>query len=103
MSERALKAIATGKAPANDFPTMLTHYKGEIARALPRHLNGDRMARIALTAFRRNPKLGECDPKSVFAAVIQASQLGLEPDTLGAVLSDPLRERMQFRPRMEGA
>ena len=71
------------KEVANSFPAMLESFKGEIARALPSHLKPDRMARIALTAFRRTPKLAQCDPRSVFAAVIQASQLGLEPDTLG--------------------
>lgn len=65
------------------FPAMLDKFLPEIKRALPKHLDGDRMARIALTAFRRAPKLADCDPRSVFAAVIQASQLGLEPDTLG--------------------
>lgn len=37
------------------------------------------MARIALTCFRKNPKLAVCDPKSVFAAVITAAQIGWEP------------------------
>lgn len=87
MSTADLKTVATGNAVAKqqpkDFPSMLTAWLPEIKRALPKHLNGDRMARIALTAFRRTPKLAECDPRSVFAAVIQASQLGLEPDTLG--------------------
>ena len=85
MSTSDLKAVATGTpAPQpKDFPAMLTAWLPEIKRALPKHLNADRMARIALTAFRRTPKLGDCDPRSVFAAVIQASQLGLEPDTLG--------------------
>ena len=73
------KAIAKKK----EFPRMLEQFKAEIARALPRHLSPDRMARIALTAFRRTPKLEECDPASIFASVIQASQLGLEPDMLG--------------------
>jgi recombination protein RecT len=41
------------------------------------------MARIALTAFRMNPKLSEVDPRSVFAAVIQSSQLGLEIGLMG--------------------
>jgi len=87
MSTADLKA-ATGTAAAaakspKDFPAMLTAWLPEIRRALPKHLNADRMSRIALTAFRRTPKLGLCDPRSVFAAVIQASQLGLEPDTLG--------------------
>lgn len=66
-----------------DFPSMLKAFLPEIQRALPKHLDGDRMSRIALTAFRRTPRLADCDPRSVFAAVIQASQLGLEPDTLG--------------------
>lgn len=67
----------------SSFPALLDKFLPEIKRALPKHLDGDRMARIALTAFRRTPKLADCDPRSVFAAVIQASQLGLEPDTLG--------------------
>lgn len=87
MSTAALKEVATGnvaeKQTPKDFPAMLTAWLPEIKRALPKHLNADRMSRIALTAFRRTPKLAECDPRSVFAAVIQASQLGLEPDTLG--------------------
>ena len=74
---------AKQEAP-KDFPAMLQQWLPEIKRALPQHLNGDRMARIALTAFRRTPKLGRCNPMSVFSAVIQASQLGLEPGTLGA-------------------
>ena len=65
------------------FPTLLKAHAAEIGRALPAHLSADRMSRIALTAFRRNPKLAECDSRSVFACVIQAAQLGLEPDTLG--------------------
>lgn len=66
-----------------DFPTMLKDYSGEIARALPRHINPERMTRIALTAFRSTPALAECDPRSIFAAVIQSSQLGLEVGLLG--------------------
>lgn len=84
MSTADLKAVTTGKEEKpKDFPAMLNAWLPEIKRALPKHLNADRMSRIALTAFRRTPKLAECDPRSVFAAVIQASQLGLEPDTLG--------------------
>lgn len=60
------------------FPAMIEQFKTQIAIALPKHLNADRMSRIALTAFRQNPKLAECTPVSVFASVIMASQLGLE-------------------------
>lgn len=36
------------------------------------------MARIALTSFRLNPTLNKCDPRSILAAVITASQFGWE-------------------------
>lgn len=84
------------------FPGMLKAFQPEIERALPEHLSGDRMARIALTAFRRNPKLGQCDPRSVFAAVIQASQLGLEPDMQGRAFLIPYGKECQFIPGWKG-
>ena len=90
------------KAKETGFPEMLQKVLPEIKKALPSHLNGDRMARIALTAFRRNPALGKCDPRSVFAAVIQASQLGLEIDTQGRAFLVPYREECQFIPGWRG-
>lgn len=93
--------LTTRKEPTT-FPAMLKAFLPEIQRALPRHLNGDRMARIALTAFRRTPKLANCDPRSVFAAVIQASQLGLEPDTMGRAYLIPYGSECQFVPGWKG-
>jgi len=89
------------KKPQN-FPAMLKASFAEVARALPRHLNPDRMSRIALTAFRRNPNLAKCDPRSVIAAVIQASQLGLEIDTLGRAYLVPYKNECQFIPGWKG-
>ena len=57
----------------------LNKFKSQIEAALPKHLTADRMARIVTTEVRKIPKLLECNPKSLFGAVIQASQLGLEP------------------------
>ena len=53
----------------------------EIERALPKHMSGDRMARLLLTAVRQTPKLANCDPQSFAGAVLTASILGLEPNT----------------------
>ncbi len=102
MSDPLEKVTGVPAAKVKDFPTMLQVWLPEIKRALPKHLNGDRMARIALTAFRRTPKLAQCDPKSVFAAVIQASQLGLEPDTLGRSYLIPYGNECQFVPGWKG-
>lgn len=95
-------AALKNKEPAKTFPAMLERFKSEITRALPQHLSADRMSRIALTAFRRNPKLGDCHPASVFAAVIQASQLGLEIDTLGRAYLVPYKAECQFIPGWKG-
>lgn len=89
-------------AKRQDFPAMLQQFKSEIARALPKHLNPDRMARIALTEFRKNPKLGQCDPRSVFAAVIMASQTGLEPGLMGQAYLIPYGSECQFIPGYQG-
>lgn len=105
MTLQTLKNInRSGSVPAeaSTFPAMLEKFKGEIARALPKHINPDRMARIALTAFRMTPKLGECDPRSVFAAVIQASQLGLEVGLMGEAHLVPFGDQCQLIPGYTG-
>lgn len=92
MSAEALKAaINNGPAPEAEKQAVakaekpktinqfLESYKGEIARALPAHMNADRLARIALTEFRKVPALLDANPATLFGAVIQCAQLGLEP------------------------
>jgi len=77
----ALKTAVTGTTPAErptDIFGMLKVWQPEIQRALPRHMNPDRVARIAMTEIRRNPVLGRCEPLSLFAAVISSAQMGLE-------------------------
>lgn len=94
--------LATMQNKAVGFPGMLEKFQVEIARALPKHLNPDRMARIALTEFRKNPKLNECDPRSVFASVIIAAQNGLEPGVMGQGSLIPFGRECQFVPGWRG-
>ena len=51
----------------------------EIQRALPRHMSGDRMARLALTVLRKDPALAKTTPESFAGALLTAAGLGLEP------------------------
>jgi recombination protein RecT len=87
----------------------LERYKDQIAAALPKHIDADRMARIALTECRRVPRLLEADPRSLFGAIIQASQLGLEPGgVLGQAYLIPYWNKhrkcyeVQFMPGYQG-
>ncbi|MDE9545399.1 recombination protein RecT [Xenorhabdus bovienii] len=53
--------------------------KAQLAAALPRHMAPDRMIRIVTTEIRKTPALANCDMQSFVGAVVQCSQLGLEP------------------------
>lgn len=53
--------------------------KAQLAAALPRHMTAERMIRIATTEIRKVPELRNCDSTSFIGAIVQCSQLGLEP------------------------
>ena len=68
--------------------------KGSIASVLPKHVSPERLMKVALHAIRTTPALQECTTKSLFGAVVQASQLGLEPNTiLGHAYLVPFKNR----------
>jgi recombination protein RecT len=62
--------------------TLLDKAKRQIAQALPRHLTPERMMRVAMTSIQRTPALLDCTHASLIGAIIQCSQLGLEPDNV---------------------
>ena len=74
--------LVTAKQKVDTIRAFLEKSKPQIAMVLPRHMNADRLARIAMTSILRNPRLLECSPQSLVGAVIQCSQLGLEPDDI---------------------
>ena len=66
-----------------------------MAEVLPKHMDMNRMSRIALTTIRTNPKL-ECAVPSLMGAVMQAVQLGLEPGLLGHCYILPYKREATF-------
>jgi len=59
---------------------MLARKKGEIEALLPKNLDARRLGILTLKTIRKVPKLMECHPYSLMGAILQAAQLGLEPD-----------------------
>src|SRR6185312_6020988 len=102
MSTNALRTVTGAQKEPQTFPELLDRMKPEIARALPKHLNPDRMCRIALTEFRKAPKLGECNLRTVFGAIITLAQLGLEPGVLGQSYLIPYGKECQGIPGWQG-
>ena len=66
------------KNPVTAFGGFLEKFKPQLSLALPKHMNADRMARLALTAFSTTPALQQCTPQSIAASIMVAGQLGLE-------------------------
>jgi len=81
------KQAQQNQQPANRQPKTIEDYLKQMApamaEALPKHMNIDRLTRIALTTIRTTPQLRQADPASLLGAVMQAAQLGLEPGLLG--------------------
>jgi recombination protein RecT len=69
-------------AKTNEIKSLLTNDKvrAQIQAALPKHMTADRMARVALTALLKTPKLGQCKPESFMKAMMDCSSMGIEPD-----------------------
>ena len=99
-----LRDVATNKAetPVAKFGHFLEKLKPQLANALPRHLNADRMARLAMTAFSTNIDLQRCSPQSIAASILTAAQLGLEPGVGGAGYLIPYKGTCTFVPGWRG-
>lgn len=76
--------------------------KPQLARALPAHMNADRMARLALTAFSTTPELQQCSQKSIAGSIMTAAQLGLEPGINGQGYLIPYKDTCRFVPGWKG-
>lgn len=86
------------KAVSKKQPQTIKDYinamSGEIAKALPQVMTPERFTRIALSAVSNTPKLGNCTPQSFLGAMMNAAQLGLEPNTpLGQAYLIPFENR----------
>ena len=66
----------------------------EIKKALPEVITPERFTRMALSALNTTPKLKDCTQLSVLAALMNAAQLGLEPNTpLGQAYLIPYKNK----------
>lgn len=76
----AIQADVTQKDPKTLEQVVVSMHK-QMSSVLPKHMNPERMARLALTALRTTPKLAQCTPESFLSSLMACSVLGLEPNT----------------------
>ena len=83
-SSLAKKAEQAGTVKLNkgmNIADMIKALEPEIKKALPSVITPERFTRMALSAINNTPKLAECTQMSFLAALMNAAQLGLEPNT----------------------
>ena len=68
--------------PAEKVAHLLESRKDSIAAMLPRHLNAERLLKVAQIAATTTPALLECEIPSLISAIGQCAQMGLEPNTV---------------------
>lgn len=73
---------------------MIKAMEPEVKKALPQVITPERFTRMALSALNTTPKLAECSQMSFLGALMNAAQLGLEPNTpLGQAYLIPYRNK----------
>lgn len=68
--------------PKDAIAYLLKSKQGEIAKMLPKHLNAERLMKVAQIAATTTPALARCDVPSLVGAIAQCAQMGLEPNTV---------------------
>lgn len=95
IARTATKTPAQREKGVKDY---LKVYSGEIAKALPSQIGAERFHRICMTALTQNTQLASCTPASFIGAVLNAAQLGLEPNTpLGQAYLIPYAGKCTFQ------
>jgi recombination protein RecT len=103
--ETPKSAVATQSAKPKTVVELLNSsaMKTQIQNALPNILPVERFVRSVLTAFRKTPKLLECDVNSVLGGVMLSAQLGLPVNTPeGYAYLIPYGKECQFQIGYQG-
>ena len=84
------------EAGMGNVKSFMESQKANLAAVLPKHVDADRMLKLALGAMRATPKLLNCNVESLMGAVVTCSTLGLEPNTpLGHAYLIPFENRQK--------
>lgn len=102
LTKRVERNAEVQQGQPQSLSALIEQMKPQIARALPKHMDPDRIARIALTVLRQTPQLGRCNPQSFLGALMTCAQLGLEPGPLGEAYFVPYGQEVTFIPGYRG-
>lgn len=94
---KAGTALAEMK-PKEQVKYLLEQNKLAIAAAIPKHMNAERLMKVAQTAITSTPALLDCYVPTLLGGIIQCAQMGLEPNTvLGHAYLIPYQNKKKNR------
>lgn len=73
------RALTIGST--DNLRAMLEQLQGSMTAVATRHLTQERLTKIMLVAASRNPRLLQCTKRSVLESLMDAAEVGLEPNT----------------------
>lgn len=83
-----------GGAPAPaTLSDQIRNMQDQFQLAMPRGAEASQLVRDALTCVRQTPQLADCEPATVFGALMTCAQLGLRPGVLGHAWLLPFRNK----------
>lgn len=77
--------------PQQELTNNIKRMESQFKLAMPRGMEASQLIRDAMTVLSQNPRLAECDSKSVLGALMTCAQLGLRPGVLGQAWVIPFK------------
>lgn len=83
LANRASQAPVQAQHPEKMLKALVNDNYKAIQSLVPKHVTPERLARLAINAATRNPKLFDCDQTTLIGAIVNCAALGVEPNLIG--------------------
>jgi recombination protein RecT len=103
MENQPASSKPTAIVKKSELAQLLESRREALSQVLPKHITPDRMVKVALLCVNENPALKRCTPASVFQAVLQSAETGLElGSAMGHAYLVPYGQDAKFIPGYRG-
>lgn len=92
---RARKGTVARRDPA-ELRQQIRSMETQFQMAMPRGVEAGQLVRDAMTVLSANPRLADCDGRSVLGGLMTCAQLGLRPGVLGQAWLIPFKGKAQL-------
>ncbi len=108
MARQEMVKREQGDGKLQTLKGLLDQQISKFQEVAPKYMNVERLIRLMLAAYSRNPKIAQCSPASVLLFTMRCAETGLEPIGAGGAWPVPYENRkngtteLQFIPDYRG-